>query len=71
MSNFYALAAFLSDYIALYNTELYMRSDLLYLIFETRNFDLLLHILNFRKSFYDGQNPNFTYKYKIVELGYR
>ena len=71
MSNFYALAAFLSDYIALYNPELYMSSDLLYLIFKTRNFDLLLHILKFRKSFYDGQDPNFTYKYKVVELGFR
>ena len=71
MSNFYALAAFLSDYLALYNPELYMSSDLLYLIFKTRNFDLLLHVLKFRKGFYDGQDPNFTYKYKVIELGFR
>ena len=55
MSNFYALVACLSDYLALYNPESYMSSDLLYLIFKTRNFDLLLHALKFRKGFYDGR----------------
>ena len=71
MCNFYALATFLSDYLAFYNRLLYMSSDLLYLIFRTKNFDLLLHTLKFRQGFYDGQDPNFTYQHSVTELGFR
>ena len=71
MCNFYALAEFLSDYLAFYNPLLYMSSDLLYLIFRTKNFDLLLHALKFRQGFYDWQDPNFTYRKSVTELGFR
>ena len=66
-----ALAEFLSDYLAFYNQLMYMSSDLLYLIFRTKHFDLLLHPLKFRQGFYDWQDPNFTYPYSVTELGFR
>ena len=68
VSNFYALEAFLSDYLAFYDPLSHMSSDLLYFIFQTKNFDLLLL---FRQGFYDGQDPNFSYRYKVTELGFR
>ena len=68
MCNFDALATFSSDYLAFYNPLLYMSSDLL---FRTKNFNLLLHTLKFRQGFYDGQDPNFTYRYSVTEIGFR